>query len=198
MEIAAVVLLAVATVATAWSGYQAARWGGVQATKYAEASATRAESLRASTKAGQLSIVDVTLFMNYLDAYARDDTRLTAFLEARFRQEFKVAFDAWRATDPQNNPQARSSPFAMPEYQLAEQVRSDALETQATATFNEGQDANQRADNYVLNTVFLASVLFFAALAERFKWTGPRVALLAMGLVILGYGLFNLLRYPVT
>ncbi len=198
MEIAAVFLLAVATVATAWSGYQAARWGGVQATKYAEASATRSESIRASTKAGQLSLVDVTLFMNYLAAYARDDTRLTVFLETRFRQEFKVAFDAWMATDPQNNPQAPSSPFAMSEYQLAEQVRSDALATAATATFTEGQDANQRSDNYVLNTVFLASVLFFAALAERFKWMGPRVALLAMGLLILGYGLLNLIRYPVT
>jgi hypothetical protein len=41
-------------------------------------------------------------------------------------------------------------------------------------------------------------VLFFAALAERFKWMGPRVALLAMGLLILGYGLLNLIRYPVT
>ena len=50
----------------------------------------------------------------------------------------------------------------------------------------------------MLNTVFLASVLFFAALAERFKWTGPRVALLILGMAILAYGLINIVRYPVA
>ena len=198
MEIAAVFLLAVATVATAWSGYQAARWGGVQATKYAEASATLVESTRASTKAGQQITVDVTLFTNYLAAYAQEQTRLTGFLEKRFRDEFKVAFDAWMATDPVNNPDGPSTPFAMPEYRLAEQDRSDALQAEASAMLREGRDANEQGDRYVLNTVFLASVLFFAALAERFKWTGPRIALLAVGFLMLGYGLFNLVRFPVA
>ena len=50
----ATVVLAVATLVTAWSGYQSARWGGLQSTKFSEANALRIESSRASTIAVQL------------------------------------------------------------------------------------------------------------------------------------------------
>ena len=72
-EIIATVILAVATVATAWSGYQSARWGGEQSTKFSQAGALRTESTRASTKAGQLAQIDVSLFTNWIDAFAADN-----------------------------------------------------------------------------------------------------------------------------
>ena len=50
IEIIAVALLGLATLATAWSGYQATVWGGVQSTSYSEATAKRSESVRASTR----------------------------------------------------------------------------------------------------------------------------------------------------
>lgn len=46
-EIAAAILLSIATVLTAWCAYQATRWSGVQSIRYAEASAARVESTRA-------------------------------------------------------------------------------------------------------------------------------------------------------
>ena len=45
-QVITAIMLGVVTVATAWSGYQAARWGGMQSTKYAEASALRVEATR--------------------------------------------------------------------------------------------------------------------------------------------------------
>ena len=48
-EFIATIILAVATLATAWSGYQAARWGGEQSFLYSRAGALRTESTRAST-----------------------------------------------------------------------------------------------------------------------------------------------------
>ena len=48
-EVIATVILALATLATAWSGYQSARWGGEQSTKFSQAGALRTESTRAST-----------------------------------------------------------------------------------------------------------------------------------------------------
>ena len=47
LELVATVLLALATVATAWSGYQASRWNGEQAKAAARASAARIESVKA-------------------------------------------------------------------------------------------------------------------------------------------------------
>ena len=44
IELAAAVLLALATVTAAWSAYQATRWGGVQANAYSAAAAKRTEA----------------------------------------------------------------------------------------------------------------------------------------------------------
>jgi hypothetical protein len=41
LELAAVLLLSITAVATAWCGYQAARWSGEQSQHYARASVTR-------------------------------------------------------------------------------------------------------------------------------------------------------------
>jgi len=51
-EIVAAIMLGVASVAAAWSGYQAALWGGVQSADYVRASGYRVESTKASTASG--------------------------------------------------------------------------------------------------------------------------------------------------
>ena len=51
-EIGAAIMLGVASVAAAWSGYQAALWGGVQSADYVRASGYRVESTKASTASG--------------------------------------------------------------------------------------------------------------------------------------------------
>jgi len=173
-EVIVTLALALATVATAWSGYQAARWGGEQSTSYSQAGALRTESVRASNQAGQLVQIDIGLFTNWINAFAADDTRLTNFYEQRFREEFKPAFEAWLATEPVNNPDAPSSPFNMPEYKVSFAEESALLENQAAEKFAQGEKANQISDNYILNTVFLASVLFLGGIASRFKAMSAR------------------------
>jgi hypothetical protein len=53
LEVVAVVILAVATLATPWSGYQATRWAGVQARSYLNASGLRIQADELYTEAGQ-------------------------------------------------------------------------------------------------------------------------------------------------
>ena len=60
-----------------------------------------------------------------------------------------------------------------------------------------GTEANQRSDDYVLNTVFLASVLFFAGIAPRVRWLPAQLILVGLALVLLGYGLINVISYPI-
>jgi hypothetical protein len=48
-DVVATIVLAVAAVATAWSGYQASRWHGEQAIAFGRANAHRLESTRASS-----------------------------------------------------------------------------------------------------------------------------------------------------
>ena len=196
-EIIATILLALATLATAWSGYQSARWGGVQSTNYSQAGALRTESVRASNQAGQLAQIDIGIFTNWINAYAVDNQRLVDFYEQRFRPEFKVAFDAWLATDPANNPDAPKSPFSMPEYSLSLAQEADRLEQEASETFQVGAAANQTSDDYILNTVILASVLFLAGVQSRMKSIPARMIIDILGLVILVFGLYNIATYPI-
>ncbi len=55
LEILEALLLAVVTIATAWSGYQAARWDGRNALLYGEASKQRLFASRQSTTVGAVS-----------------------------------------------------------------------------------------------------------------------------------------------
>ncbi len=196
-EVIVTIVLAFATLATAWSGYQATRWGGVQSTAYSEAGALRVESTRASTQAGQLAQVDVGFFINWINAFAAEDQQLADFYQDRFRDEFKPAFEAWLATNPINNPDAPATPFSMPEYQLSLVEKANQLEVEAEETFAKGTEANQTSDKYILTTVLLASVLFLGGIATRFKAMSARWVIILFSLTILTYGLVNILCYPI-
>jgi len=196
-EVIATLILALATLATAWSGYQSARWGGEQSTKFSQAGALRTESVRASTTAGQISQVDIGLFTNWVNAFAVDNQILADFYVDRFRPEFAVAFEAWLATDPRNNPEAPKSPFSMPEYTVSQAQEADRLEQEASKTFAEGGAANQTSDNYILNTVILASVLFLAGVQTRIKSVPARMIIVILALLILALGLVNIASYPI-
>jgi hypothetical protein len=197
-EIIATVVLALATLATAWSGYQSARWGGVQSTSYSQAGALRTESTRASTQAGQFVQIDIGLFVNWINAFAADDQRLADFYQQRFTPELTVAFDAWLATDPINNPDAPKSPFAMPEYTPRRADEAARLEQEASETFVDGNAANEISDQYVLNTVVLASVLFLAGVQSRINSVPARMFIVTLGSLILAYGLYIIATSPIN
>src|SRR5919204_3624488 len=127
VELFCTILLAVAAVATAWSTYQSTRWRGEQAKDSSKATAARIESSQASTRAGQLTQVDIATFIQWLDADVAGNTKLAQFYRQRFRKEFRPAFAAWIATSPRTNPRAPLSPFAMRQYRVAEAVQAQRL-----------------------------------------------------------------------
>ena len=147
-------MLSIVAVATAWSGYQAARWDGFQSTEYAQASALRVLSTRDSTMAGQVRLYDITAVNNWINAYTQGNTTLATLYEKRFRPEFKPTFEAWLALDPFNNPHAPPGPLFMPQYKLSLEEQANQLDAQAENTFNQGQAAKEQGDAYVLNAVF--------------------------------------------
>jgi hypothetical protein len=198
VEILATFLLAIATVATAWSGYQASRWSGEQSIKFSEANAARVESTKASTRAGQQTQIDIALFMQWIDAFAKDEQQLVEFYEKRFRDEFRPAFDAWVATKPRTNPNAPLSPFAMPEYVLAEQQRADDLTRQADAAGVQARINNQRSDNYVLCVVLFATSLFFAGISTKLVSPTSKKVILALGFLVFVGTVIWLLTFPIS
>jgi hypothetical protein len=198
LELATTVLLALAAVATAWATYQSARWHGKQARAQSASIATRVESTREAGVANRQGQIDVTIFTQWVNAYARDETELESFYRKRFRPEFRPAFEAWVATKPRTNPNAPLSPFAMPQYHLAASDEADALEARAGAFSASVATYIQRADNYTLAVVMFASALFFAGISTRMRSRGPRLALLALGYAFLLGTVAWIATFPVT
>jgi hypothetical protein len=184
VEIVATVLLALAAVATAWSSYQAARWNGEQAKASARVNKTRIEAARASGLANAQSEVDVATFTEWIDASAREETRLADFYRKRFRAEFRPAFNAWISTRPFVNPDAPLTPFAMPEYRLAATVEAERLDQEAEAGSAQVRRNIQRSTNYVLAVVLFAVALFFAGMSTKLSVPVTRKALLALGCAV--------------
>ena len=196
-QVVTAIMLGVVALATAWSGYQATRWAGEQSTLYAEASTLRVESTRASTLAGQYKLYDSISVNNWLNAYTEGNTKLAKIFERRFRPELQVAFAAWLATNPFTNPNAPPGPLFMPQYKVSQDTLANQLDVQASNTFAKGQAAKEQGDAYVLNTVFLATVLFLTAITENFKWNWIRGMILGIALVMLLFGIYHLIIYPI-
>ena len=197
-DVAGAVLMALATVATAWSGYQASRWNGEQATTAGRSNAARIESTRASALADAQTQIDVATFTQWVDAYAQNETELATFYRRRFRAEFAPAVTAWIATRPLKNEAAPLTPFAMPQYHLAARDEAAQLEARADALAAKVHVDVQRATNYVLAVVLFAATLFFAGMSAKLPSPGIRVALLVMGTVVFTGALIWITTSPVS
>ena len=193
LEVASVILLSITALVTAWSAYQAATWGSTMSVKFSQASTRRVLATRASTTAGQLTAIDINLFTNWLNAYGNDNTKLVEFYQARFRLEFVPAFEAWLAAEPRLNPDAPKSPFVMPEYQVSYAQEAAELDEEAARLYEEGMAANRERDGYAFTTVLLASILFFAGMAQRIKWFPLQVTMIGLGYALLVAVLVRLL-----
>jgi hypothetical protein len=198
LDVIAAVLLALATVATAWSGYQASRWNGEQAKAAARANAARIESTKAAGLANTQTQVDVATFTSWVDAYAQGQTELADFYFKRFRREFKPAVVAWVATRPRHNPDAPLTPFAMPEYRLAARTAADRLETTADAYAAKARTNIERSTNYVLGVVLFAAVLFFAGISMKLDRPALRRALLGLGVLLFVGTVAWLATFPIS
>jgi hypothetical protein len=180
-ELAAAVLLSLATLGIAWSGYQAAKWSGLQSRSYAQASTARSEANRATVAASEDRTQDLLNFNRWLEVSTEGNQTLADLYRRRFRTEFQPAFLAWLEQDPLHNVNAVASPLNMPQYKLANAEKADQLEKLGTEKFNQGKDSTEHTDAYVLTTVFFAAVLFFAGISSRFEWQKMRAALLIIG-----------------
>jgi hypothetical protein len=86
----------------------------------------------------------------------------------------------------------------MPQYHNVKLEQSDALEAKAGVTFGGGTTARETADEFVRDTVFLASILLVIAMSQRFKVKNVRRGLLGAALVLLIAAVVALTTLPVA
>lgn len=197
VEVVSAVLLALATIASAFCAYQSTRWHGKEADEFSHSNTTRIHSAEAYLRADMETTIDAAFFSNYAYAYFEDRTELAEFFENDlFSPELREAMDAWKATKPRQNPGAPRTPFQMRQYSNDNLEKARALEEEAREQAARARQYIRYADSYVLLTVLFASVLFFAGISTKFKDLRIKYSLLAGGWVLFIGSLVVLLFLP--
>jgi hypothetical protein len=196
VSIAEAVLLSIVALMAAWSGYAAAKWSTESRVDLSAATAARTKANRADQKSTTLKNFDASTFNAWFSAYTVHNQQAMALAERRFRPGFRVAFDAWRATKPETNPNAPRGPTYMPQYRQPGLVRGKALDRQADHAFAAGAEAGSRSDKYIRATVFLASVLFLVGISTQFPLRAGRYVLVGLGVVLLIFSIVQLSQLP--
>jgi hypothetical protein len=192
IEILEVVVLAMAAIATAWSGYQAAKGDGQQSVLYSDASVDRIQANTAATLGQQRLAADGAMFSAWLQARAASNPQLQATFVRRFSPEYRTAFGAWLKTEPFTNPDAPPGPGYMPEYHNPQMEQANELNEKAATLEHAGTEARHTAEEYVRATVLFALVLFLIAVGQRFRIRGVRIATIAMAFGLFAFALFNI------
>jgi hypothetical protein len=196
VDVATIVLISIAAVASAWCGYQASRWSGLQALDYSLANNARVMASVAATRASSARVLEVALMVQYESAVFNHNDAFAAFLYRRFPHELRTAVDAWLATKPLTNRNAPLSPFAMREYHerfdevfVRQSRRADDLIRQAVA-------ATRQSDDYVFLTVLFASVSFLGGVATKMLYARNFIiTLLGAGLLLAA--IIRVAQFPV-
>jgi hypothetical protein len=196
ISITEAVLLSVVALLAAWSGYAAAKWSTESRVELATASSHRIEASRADADAFELRNFDSSTFESWFSAYVARNKAAMRLAEHRFRPEFKVAFDAWRATKPETNSEAPRGPTYMPEYKRPGVAKARALDDRAKAAFLDGEKDGSTADKYIRLTVVLASILFLVGISTHFPYRGARYGLIGLGIALLVLSIVQLSLLP--
>jgi hypothetical protein len=196
-EPAALLLLSLATVGTAWCSFQAAVWSGVSQGAMNQSAAASRNAVMDQLQSYQISLLDVTLFSEYINARAASNETLARFYSDRFRSEAKTAFQAWMATRPFEDSNAPAHPFVTNFYQPRLLTEARQAETESQRLWQRAGDAGRVARSYVLVTVLLASALFCGGTASKFEAPWIRRSVLALGLIAFTFAAVRLLSLPI-
>jgi len=196
LTIVEAVLLSVVAVVAAYSGFAAAKWSTKSSVSLALASSLRTKANRADLGALATRTLDSVSFNAWFTAYLAGNHRAELLAQRRLRPGYRPAFHAWLATDPTHNPNAPPGPAYMRQYVLPQQVVAARDDYGADVAFATGSSAGGTADNYVRDTVFLATVLFLVGISAHLEVRAARFGLVGVGIALLVFSVIQLLGLP--
>jgi hypothetical protein len=196
LEIIAVLLLGLATLGTAWCGFEAAQWSGNSSDLARQASDEHVESARLFGVATQKISYDGTMVAQYALAATQGNEQLLEFYRnSLIRPDFLPVLEEWVA-----QVQAGQSPTPLledPDYLATELADYQAAVAVAEQSSVDSQTAGDNASKYVAMTILLAAALFFAGVTSSFRYRPARVMLIAAALVTMAYAASRLSTLPV-
>ncbi len=150
----------------------------------------------AAASANYERLYNAATVADWLQAETSGQKKLSDLYERRVLQEFRPAFEAWKKTDPLNNPDAPPGPFDMPEFHNSHAEQAARLTEQSSDTFAQGDLARHHSDDYVRETVMLSTVLLLTAISQRFKVPTVRIGLIVLAGVLLCLSTYHIFALP--
>lgn len=198
IEVATVLLLALATVGSAWCAYQVSQWNGIDTDLARASAAARLNGSREYALATQKVAYDAAVATQYAEAVVAENVPLQTFLRQTIvRPGFLPILDEWQAfIDETGEP----PPNLVENQEYLDDLFAEAnrFDDDAAALSAQGDEAKQHADDYIQTTLFMASALFFAGVTASFSSRFTRLVLLSLSLVTLAYAASRISGYPVA
>ena len=189
-------LMALATLSTAWCSYQSAAWTRQSNRLMNDFNALERKAGLVSLQGTQAATIHAAMFMQLLAAQQAGNEKLAAFYVERFPPDVRKAYDAWIAQKPFENPNADPHPFVPKLYQMRGTAEAAEATDAAATRLGDARNAGSLSGQYLANTVLFAAVLFFAATSNKFEQRRVRVVAFIFALAVFGFALTRTLILP--
>ena len=190
------VLMALATLSTAWCSYQSAAFTRRANRLMNDYNALERRAAVLTLQGMQAATIHTAMFMQMLAAQQSGNEKLADFYVERFPPDVRKAYDAWRAQKPFENPQAASHPFVPELYEVRGAREAAAASEKATASLQEARNAGSVSGQYLANTVLFATVLFFASASGKFEQRRVRIVAFAFAVAVFAFAVVRMGMLP--
>ena len=196
VEPVAALLMALATLSTAWCGYESAAWTRQSNRLMNEFNTLERRAGLLAVQGTQQATIQVGMFMQALAAYEAGNQNLLNFYVQRFPPELRNAYDAWLAQKPFENPNADPHPFVPKLYEMRGTREAAEATAKAASCQQEARKAGTISGQYLANTVLFATVLFFASASGKFEQRRVRIVAFGFAIAVFLFAVVRTLMLP--
>jgi hypothetical protein len=196
VEPVAALLMALATLSTAWCSYQSAAWTRKSNGLMNEFNTLERRAGVVSLQGMQQATIHTAMFMEVLAAKQAGNEQLANFYVECFPPDLRKAYDAWLAQRPFENPNADPHPFVPRLYETHGTREAADATAKAASSQQEARSAGSISGQYLANTVLFATVLFFASASGKFEQRRVRIVAFAFATAVFLFAVVRTATLP--
>jgi len=196
VEPVAALLMALATLSTAWCSFESAAWTRKSNRLMNEFNTLERKAGVLTMQGTQQAAIHAAMFMQVLAAQQAGNQNLVNFYVDRFPPDLRKAYDGWLAQKPLENANADPHPFVPKLYEpRGSREAADAIVKAATNQQQAGV-AGSISGQYLANTVLFATVLFFASASGKFEQRRVRLVAFSFATAVFIFAVIRTAMLP--
>jgi hypothetical protein len=189
-------IMALATVGTAWCSYESAKWTRVSNRLMNEFNALERRAGLINVQGMQTATIHTSMFMQVLAAQQAGNQKLVDFYVERFPPDLRKAYDAWLAQKPFDSSKADPHPFVPNLYQVRGTEEAAQANADGAARVEQARGAGNVSGQYLGNTVLFATVLFFANASGKFEQRRVRLGGFVFAMAVFAFAIWRIVVLP--